>query len=151
LFLPVTGNTCIYLSDSGCEVYARRPIDCREFDCRMYPATNILSDSDLPVYKAATNWNTVSAIHNVEDVRALAALLYANQLVTEKNPDSNAEHRAYLAMELVKYILNDTKQLNIAVEMMIQSSKGNPDAAAMEQQLLHNMSDGFTLVEALIK
>lgn len=26
---------CVYLSESGCAIYDRRPVVCREFDCRM--------------------------------------------------------------------------------------------------------------------
>ncbi len=29
-------NACVYLGDSGCTIYARRPLLCRSFDCRKH-------------------------------------------------------------------------------------------------------------------
>jgi len=117
----------------------------------MFAAANIMADSNLPVYQAAGNWNTASAIHSVDDVRALAALLYASHSVAEKAPNSNVEDRAYGAMELSQCFLYDTNPLNRAVLNMILSSNTDIDAAAIERQLLHNMPDGFTLAEAIVK
>lgn len=37
-------HDCIYLTDAGCSIYDRRPIVCREWDCRNY-----VNHSNLPV------------------------------------------------------------------------------------------------------
>ncbi len=49
-------------------------------------------------------------------------------------PNSNAEDRAYNAMELAQRILYNTDQLNLAVQKLMESANGNPDAAAIERQ-----------------
>lgn len=75
----------------------------------------------------------------------------ASRSVTVAAPNSNAEDRAYNAMELAQRILYNTDQLNLAVQKLMESANGNPDAAAIERQWLHNMPDGFTLAEAIVK
>jgi Fe-S-cluster containining protein len=37
IFLLATENgQCVYLGDSGCTIYSRRPLLCRSFDCRKH-------------------------------------------------------------------------------------------------------------------
>ncbi len=37
-FLAHNGRKCFYLTQEGCSIYARRPMICREFDCRVIAA-----------------------------------------------------------------------------------------------------------------
>jgi hypothetical protein len=39
-------GACVYLGDSGCTIYARRPALCRSFDCRKHYLTLPREDRD---------------------------------------------------------------------------------------------------------
>jgi Fe-S-cluster containining protein len=59
LQLPVGGGTarmgyredgsCPMLQASQCTIYADRPRTCRDYDCRIYAATNLLPDGNRPI------------------------------------------------------------------------------------------------------
>lgn len=42
-------GSCPMLRASQCTIYADRPRTCRDYDCRIYAATNLLPDGDRPV------------------------------------------------------------------------------------------------------
>jgi uncharacterized protein len=42
-------GTCPMLRANQCTIYADRPQTCRDYDCRIYAATNLLPDGDRPV------------------------------------------------------------------------------------------------------
>jgi hypothetical protein len=42
-------GSCPMLLNSQCTIYADRPQTCRDYDCRIYAATDLLPDGDRPV------------------------------------------------------------------------------------------------------
>ena len=45
---------CPMLVDGRCSIYAHRPLTCRTYDCRVFPATGIEPDDDKPEIAART-------------------------------------------------------------------------------------------------
>jgi len=95
---------CPMLVDGRCSIYADRPQTCRDFDCRIFPATGIDAD-DKPLIAAQTRrWRFEhGAQHDADDhaaVRAAAAFLrdHADAFTTWAIP-SNPNQLAVLAIK----------------------------------------------------
>lgn len=48
---------CIYLGESGCSIWARRPATCREFDCRLF-----LEGDAAALFRAMSDPGTVAKV-----------------------------------------------------------------------------------------
>lgn len=58
---------CPMLTDDGCTIYDHRPVTCRTFDCRVFPAAGIDADADKPlVQAAASRWDFTYATEQAE-------------------------------------------------------------------------------------
>jgi len=68
--LPSIGpeKRCVYLVDSKCSVYDRRPIGCRRYDCRVI-ALSLSRMVDKPhLNKALSQWDISSSLKGADDL-----------------------------------------------------------------------------------
>jgi hypothetical protein len=72
---------CPMLADNGCSIYEHRPVTCRTYDCRIFPASDVVLDDDAKVLIAdqARRWRfdfpTQSDRQQHDAVRAAAAFI----------------------------------------------------------------------------
>jgi hypothetical protein len=94
------------LGDDGCSIYEHRPVTCRTYDCRVFPATGVDPGDDKPAIRQRTSrWRFATptaadrALHDA--LRAAAAFLGDHP---ERTPDgvppANATELAVVAVEI---------------------------------------------------
>ena len=72
---------CPMLADNGCSIYEHRPITCRTYDCRIFPASDVVLDDEAKVLIAdqARRWRfdfpSQSDREQHDAVRAAAAFV----------------------------------------------------------------------------
>jgi hypothetical protein len=73
---------CPMLADNGCSIYEHRPVTCRTYDCRVFPASDVVLDDDAKVLIAgqARRWRFDFPSQSDRDqhdaVRAAAAFIH---------------------------------------------------------------------------
>ena len=94
---------CPMLADGACSIYAQRPRTCRTYDCRVFPATDLVPDDKPLIAATAVRWRfshpTDADRQAHEAVRATAAALAddASGLPPEARPRT-ATHLAVAAV-----------------------------------------------------
>ena len=73
-------GSCPFLTVGACSIYARRPQTCRDYDCRIYAATDLLPDGDRPIIAARVRaWRF--EVLTPEDAAAAGAVRRAAQFI----------------------------------------------------------------------
>jgi hypothetical protein len=66
--------------DNQCSIYAQRPQTCRDYDCRVFPATGVAMDEGKPlIARQAARWKF--AFPRAEDTREYAAVCAAAEFL----------------------------------------------------------------------
>ncbi len=97
---------CPMLSEHGCTIYQHRPVTCRTFDCRVFPAAGISADEEKPlVQAAASRWDFTYASADVEQthraiVEAAASVDGARALLPDDATPHTQTQLAVLATEI---------------------------------------------------
>ncbi len=80
LVIPVNEDrVCKYLGDNGCAIYAKRPADCRLYDCRAFAAAGLGLMGRPEVNEAVSQWDVRGAIRSKEDLKICNAYASAAQ------------------------------------------------------------------------
>ncbi len=97
---------CPMFKGGQCSIYPYRPETCRQYDCRVFPATGIFPDDETSeIFRKAKDWKF--DVSSVEDIEALEAVRASANFV-EKYHDlfpkefipSNSPQRAVLAIRV---------------------------------------------------
>lgn len=97
---------CPMLVDNGCSIYDHRPVTCRTYDCRIFPASEVVLDDDTKVLIArqAQRWRfsfPIDADRGQHDaVRAAAAFLRDHPDVLPGGAAANPTQLAVAAVEV---------------------------------------------------
>jgi hypothetical protein len=129
-------GSCAKLIDGKCSVYARRPISCRAYDCRLALLSGMIPGDDPIMRKAITQWEGF-AIKTAEDhIYHLAARL----AVMDGGVPENCDHAIRKVMRLDKY-LSRAKELDARLTAMYMrlTPEQKEQVAAETQQRLENM------------
>ncbi|MGZ4740080.1 MAG: YkgJ family cysteine cluster protein, partial [Ilumatobacteraceae bacterium] len=117
---------CPMLIDNRCSIYEHRPVTCRTYDCRIFPATALSVDGEDKVLIAqqAQRWRfsfPTQAQHDQHDaVRAAASYLRDHPDVAP-SAAGNATQLAVLAVEVHEAFLgSDTHVDEAAVRVEVQ-------------------------------
>jgi uncharacterized protein len=71
---------CPMFKDGRCSIYCYRPETCRQYDCRVYPATGIFPDDDTSqIFKKAKGWKF--DVSSPEDMEAFEAVQTASKFI----------------------------------------------------------------------
>ena len=116
---------CPMLVDGGCSIYEHRPMTCRIYDCRVFPAAGVVptEPDKLAIARRATRWQF--SFPDVTDGVALAAVRAAATLVQEHGElvpaavaPTNTTQLAVLAVEVHDLFLgrDDQSGAPVAVE-----------------------------------
>jgi Fe-S-cluster containining protein len=97
---------CPMFKKGRCSIYACRPETCRQYDCRVYPATGIFpDDKKSQIYKKAKVWKF--DISSSDDMNAFEAIQKAATFITEYRKlfpkaffPRNAPQQAVLAIKI---------------------------------------------------
>ena len=98
--------------DNQCSIYAQRPRTCRDYDCRVFPATGVAMDEGKPlIAKQAARWKF--AFPGAEDTREYAAVCAAAEFLRLGSRDFppgfvpvNAPQRAVMALKVYQVFLD---------------------------------------------
>jgi Fe-S-cluster containining protein len=102
---------CPMLIDGACSIYEHRPLTCRAYDCRVFPAAGIDADDDKPLIASQTNrWRFAFATDDDRArwgaTRAAAAYLRDHRdLIGDVAALPNATRHAVLAIEIHEVFL----------------------------------------------
>jgi uncharacterized protein len=97
---------CPMLVDNGCSIYEHRPVTCRTYDCRVFPASEVVLDDDTKVLIArqAQRWRfsfpTEADRDRHDAVRAAAAFLGDHPDVLPGGAVANPTQLAVAAVEV---------------------------------------------------
>jgi Fe-S-cluster containining protein len=97
---------CPMFKKGRCSIYEYRPETCRQYDCRIYPATGIFpDDKKSQIYKKAKDWKFDMSSSN--DIRAFEAVQKASKFITKYRKlfpknffPRNAPQQAVLAIRI---------------------------------------------------
>ena len=95
---------CPMLADNGCSIYEHRPVTCRTYDCRIFPASDVVLDDDAKVLIAdqAQRWRfdfpTQTDREQHDAVRAAAVFIRNHPYVL---PGGGATNSTQLAVAAV--------------------------------------------------
>ncbi len=94
---------CPMLSDSGCTIYAHRPLTCRAYDCRIFSAAGVFPDAvDQPdLAQRAAEWSF--AMSDPDDQAQLKAIRAARAFLADHEdefPIPNVTGLAVLAIRI---------------------------------------------------
>jgi len=97
---------CPMFKKGRCSIYEHRPETCRQYDCRVYPATGIFpDDKNSPIYRKAKGWKFDISTSN--DIKAFEAVQKASTFITKYRElfpktffPSNAPQQAVLAIRI---------------------------------------------------
>jgi uncharacterized protein len=107
---------CPMFVDGECSIYECRPQTCRDYDCRIFPATGLSEGRDKPlINEQATRWQF--DFPTEQDRKSFAALQNASKFLRkypELFPDGfipkNSTQLAILAINVYKIFLNETDE-----------------------------------------
>ena len=99
---------CPMLVDGACSIYDHRPLTCRTYDCRVFPATGVTLDDDKPLIAArAVRWRfTLPTAQDEVELEASRAAARYLEHHAELDPPT-ATQRAVLAVELHDLFIDD--------------------------------------------
>jgi hypothetical protein len=84
-FEPLANGHCPHLKETGCDIYAERPMLCRTFDCRMYAYLRVGPNG--PIGEAVrTKWAS-PPIKTHDDWVTLVAMAFAFKAAREQTDD----------------------------------------------------------------
>jgi Fe-S-cluster containining protein len=73
---------CPMFKKGRCSIYKYRPETCRQYDCRVYPATGIFpDDKKSQIYEKAKGWKF--DISSSNDIKAFEAVQRASKFITK--------------------------------------------------------------------
>jgi Fe-S-cluster containining protein len=107
---------CPMLVDGACSIYEHRPVTCRTYDCRIFPATGIAPDADKPrIAERAARWRFAfpATRDRAEHDAAHAAARYLHE-----HPDlapTTATAQAVLAVEIHDLFVDGAEPQPVAV------------------------------------
>jgi hypothetical protein len=106
------GMRCVHLmADGKCEVYARRPRACRDYDCRTWYFAGVMPPADEeniePLRRAIRRWRT--HIETEDDALILYAMRRAAAALRQANPRISFEQAAQQAFDTVPGALKRLK------------------------------------------
>lgn len=97
---------CPMFKKGRCSIYEYRPETCRQYDCRVYPATGIFPDDETSqIYKKAKAWTF--DISSANDMKVFEAVQRASTFITKYRElfpkeffPRNAPQQAVLAIRI---------------------------------------------------
>ena len=131
---------CPMFVDNECSIYEHRPQTCRDFDCRIFPATGISESAERPLIVEQSNrWQFEFSDQNdretINALRDTAHFLmdYSNYFPENFVPQ-NSTQLAALAIKLYKAFLGET-------DIFFESLTGNQIKAMVKKILnIYNSS-----------
>jgi Fe-S-cluster containining protein len=125
--LPVNADgECHYLVNGQCSIYARRPTECRVFDCRTMAYSTIRLNGRPLLNAALDRWRLAGAVRTAEDRQLMALVVFIAHLL-QANTQLKAEAVAELACLCAPAILADVAPLLRAIK---SDKPGNETKAA---------------------
>ena len=97
----------VYLVDGGCSVYARRPLTCRTFDCRIYhfiPATDVAAlpkNHGVRALVETTQQKFDFAIKEPDDMMFIGRLRAHIRSVQREQPDASVPEVLITALAML--------------------------------------------------
>ncbi len=118
---------CPMFKGGRCSIYSYRPETCRQYDCRIYPATGIFPDNEKPeILRKAKGWNF--DVSSSEDIEAIEAVRASSQFI-EKYHDHfpkefiprNSPQQAVLAIRIhSEFIGIDSQEIESNAQEIIK-------------------------------
>ena len=112
---------CPMLVDNGCSIYEHRPVTCRTYDCRVFPASDLALDDDTKVLIArqAQRWRfsfpTKADRDQHDAVRAAAVFLLDHPDALPGGGTANTTRLAVAAVEVHEAFLGGTENTDESV------------------------------------
>ena len=110
---------CPMLGERGCTIYAERPMTCRTYDCRVFPAAGVIADKPA-IAERADRWEFDHP--TAKDVIAHAAVMSAarwlashSNLLPEDVRPPHPTALAVLAVQIHEVFLDDPAPADDAV------------------------------------
>jgi Fe-S-cluster containining protein len=117
---------CPMLVDGACSIYEHRPITCRTYDCRVFPATGVvLDEGDKPrIAERAVRWRFAFPAERdrAEQDAAQTAARYLDEHPDVAPP--TATRRAVLAVEIHDLFLGPTVPDPEVVSARVSAERG---------------------------
>lgn len=104
------------LIDDRCTIYEHRPMTCRTYDCRIFPAAGLEpEDDEALIARQARRWRfsfpTGADVTRHQAIRAAAASLDEHpDLLPDVPAPTNATQRAVLAIEIHEAFLQPDEE-----------------------------------------
>ncbi len=103
---------CPLFINNACSIYENRPITCRQFDCRIFPATGIKVEKDKPrIKEQAVRWEF--ALESEQDRKKINAVQAAAKFLNQNSkhfPDNfipkNPSQQAILALKIYRAFIS---------------------------------------------
>ncbi len=124
---------CPMLVDDRCTIYEHRPLTCRTYDCRVFPATgNEPDDPDGPIARQARRWRFAhpadADVVEHDAVRAAAAVVREREREGADGVPATATGRAVVALRLSAAF--------VAVDRDGRPALVEPDPAELEHRAM---------------
>jgi len=117
---------CPMFKGGRCSIYTYRPETCRQYDCRVYPATGIFPDDEKSViFRKAKDWKF--DVSSSEDIEALEAVRASSKFI-EKYHDhfpkefvpGNRPQQAVLVIRIhSEFIGVDSENIEINAQKLV--------------------------------
>lgn len=117
---------CPMFKKGRCSIYAYRPETCRQYDCRVYPATGIFpDDKKSQIYQKAKRWRF--DLSSPDDRKAFEAVQKASRFITQYRelfPETffprNAPQQAALAIRIhLEFMPVDKDEIEKTADAMV--------------------------------
>ncbi len=114
---------CPMLIDGACSIYEHRPVTCRTYDCRVFPAAAVELDDDdkALIARRSSRWRFTFPTQADRDehdaVRAAARFLSDNRDLMAGGPTASATQLAVRAVEVHDVFLGNDDPDEIRVEL----------------------------------
>ena len=108
---------CPMLIDNECSIYEYRPQTCRDYDCRIFPATGLSEDANKPLITAQLNrwqfdFSTEQDYQYISAVKSAAKFLIEHKEIFPKGfVPTNPTQQVVLAIKVYDVFLKKLKDL----------------------------------------